>query len=541
MQDDFELLRQFANGASEEAFAALVRRHIGAVYSVALRRVGGDAHLADDVTQEVFGDLARKAASFGHRDSLLGWLFIATRFAAAKAVRRDKTRRNLIGKAQQMIEQEGVSSGEPDWDAIRPVLDELIQRLGDKDRDAILLHFFEKRTFGDLGTLLSLSESGARMRVERALARLRVALGRRGITSTTAALSVALADQVVAAVPSGLAATVTTSALASANSGGAAVLLLMSITKTQLATAMAVVLAGASVMGVIQNREITTLRAEKTSAELDSAANAKRVSELAGKLSIDDAALEAMRAQASASKAGPGSAGGGTATSGQGVKVVHLKDILREHPEYEALQKKEFRRSVVREYSRAIASLNLPTDKAAQLKELLIERELTSFDAENAATQAGFAQGSKEEGKAVSDATKDSNQAITALIGSDASEKLEALKGTEFFGSQTGVDDFAVDMADAGVSMSTDQTQALAQSLHVLSNPAKNPNAASPDYAKVDPSTWQSPLDLQLFANAEAFLTPAQLQVLKTSRAENNEREAILKQYTGNEAAMIMQ
>jgi hypothetical protein len=41
----------------------------------------------------------------------------------------------------------------------------------------------------------------------------------------------------------------------------------------------------------------------------------------------------------------------------------------------------------------------------------------------------------------VSDATKDLNQAVNSLIGSEASEKLEALKGVANFGSQNGVDD----------------------------------------------------------------------------------------------------
>jgi hypothetical protein len=135
--------------------------------------------------------------------------------------------------------------------------------------------------------------------------------------------------------------------------------------------------------------------------------------------------------------------------------------------------------------------------------------------------------------KAVSDATKDLNQAVNSLIGSEASEKLEALKGVANFGSQNGVDDLAVDLIDAGVALSTEQSQALAQSLHDLRNAAKNPDASAPGYNDVDHATWLSPIDQQFLAKAATMLTPTQLQILRTSRSEDNQREAILIQYIG--------
>src|SRR3954470_21076544 len=98
MNSDSELLRRYVEEKSEAAFSELVQRHIGLVYSVALRRVGGDAHLAEDVTQTVFNDLARKASTLRDRATLGGWLYLSAHHASAAIVRTEHRR-----KAREMI------------------------------------------------------------------------------------------------------------------------------------------------------------------------------------------------------------------------------------------------------------------------------------------------------------------------------------------------------------------------------------------------------------------------------------------------------
>src|SRR3954470_20993361 len=100
--NDCDLLKAYAETKSEEAFAELVRRYIDLVFSAALRQVGGDAHLAQDVVQCVFNDLARKAGSLSSRVVLSGWLYTGARFAAAKLVRCEQRRRVRESHAEIM-------------------------------------------------------------------------------------------------------------------------------------------------------------------------------------------------------------------------------------------------------------------------------------------------------------------------------------------------------------------------------------------------------------------------------------------------------
>ncbi|HEX2855790.1 MAG TPA: sigma-70 family RNA polymerase sigma factor [Opitutaceae bacterium] len=215
--DDIELLRRYAEKRSEVAFAELVRRHINLVYHAALRQTGGDGSLAEEVTQTVFTDLARKARSLSGRPVITGWLFTSTRFAAAKARRTELRRQTRETAAHVMQEITRDSGAAADWERLRPVIDEVLYELDERDREAVLLRFFEDRPFAEIGERLSLTEDTARVRVARALDKMHTRLARRGVTSTTMALAAALGAQTVLAAPAGLAVAVANTALAAAS------------------------------------------------------------------------------------------------------------------------------------------------------------------------------------------------------------------------------------------------------------------------------------------------------------------------------------
>jgi len=259
MIEDTELLRRYVDDGSETAFAELVQRHLGLVYAAALRQLGGATHRAEEATQGVFIALARKARTLTGRRELGGWLYTSTHYACAKIKRTEQRRQSREQEAFLMNETSLDNGSHPDWEHLRPVLDEVLLELKAADREAILLRFFHGRRLAEVGATFSVSEDAARMRIERALDRLREALGRRGVTSTSAALGLLLANQPAVAIPAALGATVTGAALAAgsgATLGGAALLLSMMNAKsmTTLAAAGAMLALGLATYTVQSTR-----------------------------------------------------------------------------------------------------------------------------------------------------------------------------------------------------------------------------------------------------------------------------------------------
>jgi RNA polymerase sigma factor (sigma-70 family) len=205
------------------------------VYSAALRVVNGDVHSAEDVTQQVFTEAARQAEGLARHPALVGWLYTTTRNMALRMNRTEQRRKAREEEANTMNEIIHDDSPAVDWAQLGPVLEDVMHELDEKDRHAVLLRFFQNRPLKEVGAVLNLNENAARMRVERALEKLRGKLASRGISTTAGVLAAAMAANAVEAAPTGLAATVSATAVA-----GAAVQLTTAITATKAITMTAI-------------------------------------------------------------------------------------------------------------------------------------------------------------------------------------------------------------------------------------------------------------------------------------------------------------
>lgn len=202
---DVELLREHNQRGSEEAFAALVSRHVDMVYSSALRKVR-DPHLAEEIVQATFIIFARKASTLGPRTVVSAWLYRTAQFAAADALKLKSHRSRYELEASRM---DPAASDTP-WDQVAPQLDDAINQLRDIDRTAIVLRFFESKSLREVGAAMGLTDDTAQKRVARALEKLRAILSKRGVALSGGVLASALSSQGVQAAPFGVAASVVT-------------------------------------------------------------------------------------------------------------------------------------------------------------------------------------------------------------------------------------------------------------------------------------------------------------------------------------------
>src|SRR5208337_3250923 len=174
--DDISLLREYVERGSGDAFAALVARHVNKVYSIALRHAR-NPHQAEEITQAVFVILARKARRLGGQVILSGWLCRTAQLTAVTFV-RSETRR--VRREQEAYMQNPPVETESDvWPQIAPLLDAAMAGLSESDHHALVLRFFDGKSMKEVGAAMGASEPATKMRVNRAVEKLRRFFSRR--------------------------------------------------------------------------------------------------------------------------------------------------------------------------------------------------------------------------------------------------------------------------------------------------------------------------------------------------------------------------
>src|SRR5476651_1800342 len=210
MTSDLDLLGQFAREKSQDAFTALVNRHVNLVYSAALRQVHAP-QLAEEIAQSVFADLARNADKLKPNTILTAWLYQVARRTAIDVIRKE-SRRQL--REQIAVEMNNMNATANEWTQIEPLLDDAMAALDETDRAAILLRYFENKNLREVGDQLKISDDAAQKRVSRAVEKLREFFSKRGVSVGAGGLAIVISANAVQSAPVGLALTIANASFA---------------------------------------------------------------------------------------------------------------------------------------------------------------------------------------------------------------------------------------------------------------------------------------------------------------------------------------
>lgn len=234
-ESDSHLLNRFVTHRDEAAFTELTGRYLGLIYHVALRRTA-DRQMAEEVSQNVLCAVVRKAAGLARDpDRLPAWLHRATLFESSKAMRSEASHQ----RRKQLVHPDDIAttvdSNTSAWNAALPVLDLALDRLPDSDRSIVLRHYFEGKSFNQIGGEVSRPAATVQKQCRRALDKLARILRGRGVTLSVTALASGLAAETAKAAPPVLTKIAAAKAIAGAASYSTTSLTLFMATKSKAA------------------------------------------------------------------------------------------------------------------------------------------------------------------------------------------------------------------------------------------------------------------------------------------------------------------
>jgi RNA polymerase sigma factor (sigma-70 family) len=512
MQSDADLLRQYAHQHCESAFAELVRRHLAFVYNAALRRVNGNIQLAEEATQLVFVQLARKAESVAGHPAIVGWLHTSTRYATSTLVRRET--RRIAREQCAAMSLDPSTPPAPDWETIRPLIDDALDRLNEVDRRAILLRYFSGHSFAQIGVELQASEDASRKRIERAIENLRRQFARRGVTTTASALAVALANAPAVAVTESLVVSVTAAATSASVPAAAALFGFMSTIKIAMSAAASVAfitIAGIAVVFESREQDRQEQQLEATRAQL--AATRVRLLELGHEAK---SAASTAKAQTSAKRAT-----GAPRLANDAFENDQLSGarIVFQSAEFAPVRLREYRLQVQHDYGSFFASRNYSVATATMVREALAK-----FYAHYAEDTLAFS-------SAVPGTVRSPNMGadfepiladLKPALGDEEAEALRRCFSAQRFLGEAH--EAGLELADGGVPLSRTQEMALAM---VISDRNIGTTSAKEQQLPVDPKSGLNALDQAKLEDAAVFLTPVQMERFENYLREERARETL--------------
>lgn len=153
------------------AFDALFSRHAQAVRGY-LWRLTGNGAAADDLTQATFLSLVRARGRFEAGRRFTPWLY-----AIATNAARDWRRR---GQHEQVADDgalpEEAVELQPRDRGLEKQVQAAVAQLPEAMREAVVLHWFEGLSFGEIADIAGVSESAVKVRAHRGYEKLRETL-----------------------------------------------------------------------------------------------------------------------------------------------------------------------------------------------------------------------------------------------------------------------------------------------------------------------------------------------------------------------------
>lgn len=529
VSDDMLLLQAYAGGKSEEAFTTLVSRHINLVYSVALRGVG-NPHEAEEITQSVFLTLAKKARQLGPATVLSGWLYQTARLTAANA-RRTEVRR--LHREQEAHMQSTLNEPEPDlWRQVGPLLDEAMAELSESDRNAVVLRFFENKALKEVGAALGTSDDAAKMRVNRAVEKLRGFFERRGVPISSAGLAAVIGENSVQAAPAGLAAAIAQSIGPSAVLAGSTITLakgavqLMTWTKISMAVgaAAAIALAAAGWNKVSTARQqVAELQAQlQKQTQLNQNQQAEIV-KLQEKNTALDRRIESNAREVARARNQSGMAQDVIAKAKAAAKGDKYAEMFKD-PAMQQVMRSALEKTVRQQYGSLVKQLNLTPDTADKFYQTLLDNKMAAMTNSTDYLAQGDMTGLKEASVA---AEKQLNASLQDLLGSEGFAQYQQYQSG--LGDRMLLDQMKGNFADN--PLTDDQQQRLLQLMQTTRQAVSGGGSASLRLGGQEFSVATSPdamnrqleqeqtIQQQVLQQAADFLSPAQLQTLGAAQS----------------------